>query len=118
MIAERNGAAEGIMMMLPDFTYVLKKLNGRLLPLGILKAIYYSRKIKNLRLLLLGIKKGYRKQGIDAFLLIEGLKAIHKKGFQKVEFSWVLEDNYPIQRIIEMVEGKLYKKYRIYEKEI
>lgn len=118
LMAECNGEAVGFMMMLPDFNYVLKKLNGRLLPLGILKAIYYSRKIKNLRLLLLGIKKGYRKQGIDAFLLIEGLKAIHKKGFQKVEFSWVLEDNYPIQRIIEMVEGRLYKKYRIYEKEI
>ncbi len=118
LIAESNGEPVGFMMMLPDFNYVLKKLNGRLFPWGILKAIYYSRKIKNLRLLLLGVKEGYRKQGLDAFLLIEGLKAIHKKGFQKIEFSWILEDNYPIQRIIEMVHGRLYKKYRIYEKEI
>lgn len=118
LIAERDGEAVGFMMFLPDFNYVLKKLNGRLSPLGILKAIYYSRKIKNLRLLLLGVKEGYRRQGIDAFLLIEGLKTIKKNGYRKVEFSWILEDNYPVQRIIEAVEGRLYKRYRIYEMRI
>ena len=106
------------MMMLPDFNYVLKKLNGRLFPTGLLKALWYSRKIKDLRLLLLGVKGGYRKRGVDAFLFIEGLKVMNKNGYKKVEFSWILEDNYPVQRIIETFEGKLYKKYRIYEMEI
>ena len=118
LIAECNEEPAGIMLFLPDFNYVLGKLNGRLSPLGILKALYYSKKIKDLRLLLLGVKEGYRRQGVDAFLLIEGLKALKKNGYKKVEFSWVLEDNYPIQRIIETVNGQLYKKYRIYEKEI
>ena len=78
LIAECNGKAVGFMMMLPDFNYVLKRLNGRLFPTGLLKALWYSRKIKNLRLLLLGIKEGYRKRGVDAFLVIEGLKAMNK----------------------------------------
>jgi len=33
-----------------------------------------------------------------------------------VEFSWILEDNLPTQRIVEMAGGRLYKIYRIYEK--
>jgi hypothetical protein len=115
LIAECNGKAVGFMMMLPDFNYVLKRLNGRLFPTGLLKALWYSRKIKNLRLLLLGIKEGYRKRGVDAFLVIEGLKAMNKNNYRKVEFSWILEDNYPVQRIIETFNGRLYKKYRIYE---
>jgi len=118
LIAECSGEAVGFMMFLPDFNYVLKRLNGRLFPLGIFKALWYSRRIKDLRLLLLGVREGYRKRGIDAFLLIEGLKAIKKNGYKRVEFSWILEDNYPVQRIIEAVNGRLYKKYRIYETKI
>jgi hypothetical protein len=118
LIAEMNGNAVGFMMFLPDFNYVLKKINGRLFPFGFVKALWFSRKIKNLRLLLLGIKQGYRKRGVDALLLLKGLDAIKKAGYQKVEFSWILEDNYPVQRIIETVNGKLYKKYRVYERKI
>jgi hypothetical protein len=41
---------------------------------------------------------------------------VKKGGYKKVEFSWILEDNVPVKRLIDMVEGKLYKIYRIYEK--
>jgi GNAT superfamily N-acetyltransferase len=118
LIAECNNEAAGFIMLLPDFNYVLKRLRGRLFPLGVLKALWHSRRIKDLRLLLLGIKEGYRRRGVDALLFIEGLKAIKKNGYKKVEFSWVLEDNYPVQRIIEMFDGRLYKRYRIYETKI
>ena len=39
-------------------------------------------------------------------------------GYQWCEMSWNLEDNDLINRFDEAVGGKLYKKYRIYEKEI
>jgi len=118
LIAECNGEPVGFMMFLPDFNYVLKKLNGRLLPLGIFKALWYSRKIRDARLLLLGIKEGYRRRGVDSLLFIEGLKALHNKGYRRMEYSWVLEDNYAVQRTIETMNGRLYKKYRIYEGEL
>ncbi|MCK5138379.1 MAG: N-acetyltransferase, partial [Thermodesulfovibrionia bacterium] len=70
------------------------------------------------RLLLFGITQGYRRRGVDALLLAEALEVIKRKGFKKIEFSWILEDNYPVQRIIKMVNGKLYKIYRIYETEM
>lgn len=117
-IAEDNGEPVGFMMLLPDFNFVLKKLNGRLFPLGIFKALWHSRKIKNLRLLLLGVKEKYRRRGVDAFMFIEGLKAVKRLGYEKIEFSWILEDNLPVQRVIEMASGQLYKKYRIYEMKI
>jgi hypothetical protein len=115
LIAEYKSEPVGLMMFLPDFNYVLKRLNGRLFPFGILKAFWYSRKVRDVRLLLLGIKEGFRKRGVDSLLFIEGLKGLKKRGYKRIEFSWVLEDNYPVQRIIETMQGKIYKRYRIYE---
>ena len=118
LIAEQNGEAIGFMMFLPDFNYVLQKLNGRLFPFGIIKALWNSRKIKDARLLLLGIKEGFRRRGVDSVLFIEGLKGLKKHGYKRMEFSWVLEDNYNVQRVIETMQGKLYKTYRVYEAEL
>ena len=118
LIAEHKGTPVGFLGIVPDFNAVLSHMNGRLNPLSILKALYYSRKIKGLRILLLGITQDYRNKGVDAVLFREAFPAILKGKYQSIEFSWILEDNIPVQRIVELVGGSLYKKYRIYEKQI
>jgi hypothetical protein len=118
LIAEKDGEPVGFMGMLPDFNFVLKQMKGKLNPVSLLKAFYYSKKIKDLRMLLLGIKNEYRNKGIDALLFREGFKGVKQGGYRRVEFSWILEDNIPVQRLIEMIGGRLYKKYRIYEKRL
>lgn len=118
LIAEDQGSPVGFMGMVPDFNSVLRHMHGSLTPLSIIKALYYSRKISGLRLLLLGIKREYRNKGVEALLIREVFKGIKRGGYGKVEFSWILEDNIPIQRIIEMADGRLYKKYRIYERSL
>lgn len=118
LIAEDNGEPVGFLGLLPDFNHVLRHMKGKLNPLTIAKALYYSRKITDLRLLLLGIKTEYRNRGVDAILYREGFNGIKKGNYKRLEFSWILEDNIPVQRIVEMVGGRLYKRYRIYEKEI
>lgn len=117
-IAEKDGEPVGFLGMVPDYNFVLRKMHGRLNPMTIAKALYYSKKITDLRLLLLGIKAEYRNKGVEALLFKWGFKGIKKGNYKRVEFSWILEDNIPIINIIEMIGGKLYKKYRIYEKMI
>lgn len=116
LIAEDKGIPVGFLGLLPDFNYVLEKMRGRINPLTIIKAFYYSGKINDLRLMLLGIKAEYRNKGIDAAMFSKGFEEIKKKKYKRVEFSWILEDNIPVIRLVEMIGGKLYKKYRIYEK--
>ena len=118
VIAEKDGESVGFLGMIPDYNFVLRHMKGRLNPVTILKALYYSRKIPDVRLLLLGIKAEYRNKGVDALLFREGFKGIKRGNYKRVEFSWILEDNIPIIRIAEMVGGVLYKRYRIYEKAI
>lgn len=118
LIAEKDGEAVGFLGLIPDYNFVLRKMNGRLNPVTILKALYYSKRITDLRLLLLGIKAEYRNKGVDALLFREGFKSVKKGNYRRVEFSWILEDNIPVIRLVEMIGGRLYKRYRIYEKAI
>ncbi len=116
LIAEEDGRPVGFMGLVPDFNFVLKRMGGRMNPVSIVKALYYSRKIKDLRVMLLGIKKEFRSKGVEALLFREGFGPIKEGRYERVEFSWILEENTAVQRTIEPFGVELYKKYRIYEK--
>ena len=121
IIAETgDGQPVGFLGMVPDMNQVLRVLRGRLTPLGIIKAVHRSRKIDALRLMLLGVKENWRGRGVEALMIKKGFEGIKsfKDKYRQIEFSWILEDNLPIIYISEMIGGSVYKKYRIYEKEI
>jgi hypothetical protein len=114
IIASVMGSPVGMLISLPDYNQVLKELNGKLFPFGIIKFLYYRKKIDNLRLMIMGVVKEYRHKGIEAVMYEKGLKNALKTGYKHCELSWVLDDNAMTQRTAEMMNGKLYKKYVIY----
>ncbi len=116
IIAEKDGYPVGFLGIFPDYNLVLRKMKGRLTPWSILKALYYHNKIEDLRLLLLGVRPEYRLRGVDALLFREAFRGA--RGYKRAEFSWILEDNLPVIRLVEMIGGRLYKRYRIYEKKL
>jgi GNAT superfamily N-acetyltransferase len=118
IIAEIDGDPAAFFMVVPDYNQVLSKMNGRLMPFGFLKFLWYSRKITDLRGMTLGVKEKYRKKGIEGLLYLESFRTGRKKGYKRAELSWVLEDNVLMQKGCELMGGKLYKKYRIFEKKI
>lgn len=108
------------MVALPDLNPLLKKMNGKL---GISTLWHYWRLRKRLRegyrIMLFGILPQYRLQGLPMLLLEAMLDLARKKpDFKWVEGSWVLEDNVAIDQLIEDFCGQLYKRYRIYRREI
>jgi hypothetical protein len=121
LIAEVDGEPAGFSLALPDINQVLKKLNGRLFPLGILKLLWYT-KIKRLvdgtRILTAGVIEKYRHQGIDNIFYLDTYRIGTGKGYTWGEFSWILEDNHAMNSALETLGARIYKKYRIYEMEI
>jgi len=115
LFAEIGDEPVGFALGLPNYNVVLKRLNGRLGPLGLLKFLYYSRKIHALRVLLLGVKTEYRKRGIETLLYMELFRRGSAKGYHQGEMSWILEDNHLMQKEIEALGGKRYKAYRIFQ---
>ncbi len=118
LIAEVKGKPVAFSMTLPNANEVLKRLNGRLFPFGILKALYYGNKIKSARLVTLGIVAGYRRRGLDSILTLETLRAGRKLGYTTGEISWTLEDNHLVNRAIMAFGSKRSKTYRVFEKNV
>jgi hypothetical protein len=114
IIASIGEESVGMLISLPDYNQVLKKLNGKLFPFGILKFLYYRRKIDALRLMVMGVVKEYRHKGIEAIMCEIGLKNALRIGYKHCELSWVLDDNIMTQRTAEMMNGRIYKKYAVY----
>ncbi len=118
LLAEIGGEPAAFSVTVPDYNQALKRINGRLDPVSLMKLLWYSRRVNQLRLILLGIRAGYRKRGIDSLLYTETFKIAKRLGYIGGEISWILEDNILIIKGIETMGGKLYKRYRIYDKRL
>jgi hypothetical protein len=115
LIAEVGEEPAGFSLALPDFNQVLIRLNGRLLPFGIFKLLYYKRKIDALRIITMGVIKKFRHQGIDSCFYYETYLRARSKGIWRGEMSWILEDNVAMNRIVHHLGFTVYKKYRLYD---
>ena len=119
MLAELDGEPVGVSIAIPDANQVLMHLNGRLFPLGWLKALWYARKVTGTRLLVLGVVQEHRGRGIEAILMLETLKAAVLNGYQSIEMSWILENNDMMNRIVlnagEPYGAHVYRTYRMYQ---
>lgn len=119
LIAEHGDKPIGFSLSIPDMNVPLKKLKkGRLLPFGLFKLLYYKRKINRVRVVTLGLVEGYRKMGIDAYFYMKAFEEAKNKGMLYGEASWVLENNQMMNKAIENINGKVYKKHRLFKKAI
>lgn len=118
LLAEREGATVGFLLALPDFNQVLRRLGGTLLPFGWLKALWWSRSIDEVRVLTLGVLPEARNRGIEAGLYLEVIRRSRDLGFQGGECSWTLQRNEGINRIMDSLGAKPYRKYRIYRGDV
>ena len=117
-IAEADGEPVGFALGLPDYNQAIRHVNGRLLPFGLLKLLWYRRRIDAARVLTLGVKRGYRNKGLDALLILHIWREGVRAGYAKGECSWILEDNWDMRRGLERIGASVYKTYRVYEKQL
>lgn len=119
-----NGEPAAVAMGLPNVNEMIKDLDGQLFPFGVAKLLYRLRVRgpKSGRLIILGIRKKWRNVrrygGLSAFLYVQMNRSAHLLGMKGGELSWTLEDNAPINVGIKLMGGRIYKRYRVYEREI
>jgi hypothetical protein len=101
---------------LPDVNQVLKRMNGRLLPFGLVHFLRRRSIITRARLALLGVLPEVRRIGLYPLLIFESYRRGVARGYTRGELSWTLEDNDLINAGIEAAGGRRYKTYRLYEK--
>lgn len=120
--AEIDGAPAGVIVYLPNVNEAIRDLGGRLLPFGWAKLLWRLKvaRVKSMRVPLMGVSRRFhrdRRGQVLPFLLIEAAgRAALRLGYERFELSWVLEDNRPMNAIAEAMGGRVYKRWRIYEK--
>ena len=121
-IAEIGSKPVGFTLALPDINVVLRDLNGRLtrfgFPSGLIKLLFYKKRIRKGRLIALGVVEKYRRAGIAEMLVLRVMEETMIKRGITGELSMTLEDNFMINRFLEAIGAERYKTYRIYSKSI
>jgi hypothetical protein len=115
-VAEKGDEVVGAALTLPDMNMVLAGLNGRLLPLGWLRVLRQRRKIDEVRVFALGVKREYRHTGTAAAFYAEYWRECLRRRIRRVETGWILEVNESMNRAMEALGGDIVKRYRIYER--
>lgn len=119
-IAEAAGEPVAYCITVPDMNQVLRAAGGRMttfgLPIGLLKMAWAARKVQRVRVLMFGIKPGFRRRGIDALMVDETYKEARRLGYKTGELGLVGEDESLIIRTIAATGAKRNKVYRLYER--
>ncbi len=116
MVAEKDSETVGAGLSLPDYNQVFKHMNGRLLPFGWAKFLYYRRKIDRVRVFALGVKREYQHTGVAARLFEMHYDSAERTPQHGGETGWILESNRSMNRAMEGMGGKIVRTYRMYEK--
>jgi GNAT superfamily N-acetyltransferase len=118
LLAEINGEPVGCFVAIPDLNRIFRHLRGHLTPWGLLRFLYQRRRIDTIRVAMMGVKKRYRRLGIDLLLLAEAWKQAPSCGVLHGELGWILEDNTLMVRAMEELGAQPYKRYRLYQKSL
>jgi hypothetical protein len=75
----------------------------------------YIRNVKNVRAVSVGELKEFCGRNIALSLFVKSILEMQKRGYESMEYVWVLEENHASQRIVSSFGGRPFKRYRMYE---
>jgi GNAT superfamily N-acetyltransferase len=117
-VVAKDGETMAFIIGIPDMTKGIKKARGRLLPFGFIWVFRAAKKTKQLDLLLGAVKEEYRGQGLDVLMGAKMLMAARDAGFEIMDTHHEMEANVRVRAIMERMGGKIYKRFRVYQKEL
>jgi GNAT superfamily N-acetyltransferase len=119
MVAETpEGETVAVAITVLDVNQALKKMNGRLLPLGWWHFLRKGSYIDRVRVGFLGVKPEYQHTGIAAALYVEHFDTAARVRQKWGEMGWILETNRNMNRAMEAMGGRITKRYRVYERDL
>jgi hypothetical protein len=118
MIAEVGGQTAGMAITVLDVNQVLKKMHGRLLPLGWWHFLNKGRIIDRVRVGFLGVIPEYQHTGAGVALYLALYRSGERTRQKGGEMGWILETNHSMNRAMEALGGRIVKRFRVYEREL
>lgn len=124
-IAEVDGEPVAFMLTFPDINGVLKRVKGKLLPLGWYHLLRWLNKPMDagMRVPLMGVVRDLHNSRLAsqlAFMMIEDIRrdAVSRFRSRRAEIGWILDDNQGMVAIADAIGSKVNREYWIFEKTI
>ena len=117
IVAEFNGSPVAYIWSTPDYNQIFQKMNGRLGPFQLLQFLWNKQRTNKGKLHFIGIKKEFRDQNIGSYLNYKTLVEMKNRGYIGAEVA-IDEGNTVAHTTIAITGAKLYKKYRVFEKNL
>jgi len=114
---EHGGVPVGYALGFPDLNVVLRRIGGRLLPLGFLRILLGAKKVRDHRLFGLAVMPEWQGRGLDVLLYLQLYRALRHR-IRRMEANYILEDNRRIRNALEKLDLELVKTYRVYERPV
>ncbi|MBN91465.1 MAG: N-acetyltransferase [Erythrobacteraceae bacterium] len=125
LIAEVDGKPVAFMLTLPDINDVLRRVNGRLWPLGWLRLLRWMRKPSGagMRVPLMGVRRELHNSRLAsqlAFMMISQIREVAIAEYQtkRAEIGWILDDNQGMKAIADAIGSTVNREYAIYERSL
>lgn len=103
---------------IPNMNEGIRKAKGRLFPFGIFQIMLAAKRSKQLDLLLGAIKQDYRGRGLDVLMGAAMMSSAMNAGFECIDSHHEMETNTSIRAEMERVGGQVYKRFRIFQKDL
>jgi GNAT superfamily N-acetyltransferase len=117
-LIEVDGKPVAFALALCDANVAVKRVNGRLFPLGWLTLLSTMRRTDRFRLVLMGVLEEFRGQGLETALYHQVMREGIRLGFRQIEMSQIVETNAAMLASINRLPVERYKTWRIYEKDL
>ncbi len=120
--AEVDGETAAMLVIVPNLNELIGDLRGRLLPFGWAKLLWRLKMQRphSARVALMGVRQKFHTSSLAMALVFGLIEAVRLspavEGLEFIEMGWVLEDNFPLLRVMRLLGGRQYKTYRVYEK--
>jgi len=118
LVMDQNEKLVAFVVAMPDISDGFRKAKGRLFPLGFIHILRSFKKTNQLNLLLGSVKNTMRNSGIDALLTVGLFESAKQGNLSILDSHLIMEENIKMRALIERQDHTIYKKYRIFEKNL
>jgi GNAT superfamily N-acetyltransferase len=116
---ERDGEPVAVCITLPDANQLmLKARSGRLFPTGWAPLLFGPKKLKKVRVIVLGVRPDVQSAGLGPLLYSEIVNRLYDDGVETAEASWTLATNHRINKQLEDMGAQRYKTWRLYKQDL
>lgn len=116
LVAELDGVPCGFVICVPDFSPLLKRMNGRAGPRELLTFLRGRAAVRDAVLLIIGVQRPLQGRGIMRIMQAELLRALRHRGYRRLSITWIADQNAKSRATVEALGARPIHRLTLYER--